>query len=291
MSSWSPPTRRVVDVVEFLVQRGEQRCRLSDVARELDLNQATAYAILQELCAGGWTTRDPSSKTFTIGPAFVAMARQLEQTRPLTRSCSAAAQALAGETGFAASVSERLDDVLVVVDFVSAPDAPFRMSPGEQLPFAAPFGPCFAAWDVAEQRDHWVARSGVENATLAAQLEDYLNATRDRGFSVERMSAPMARTVQAMLQLHAEDVSDSMRAHINGVLSEITTAAALSPDGQTAALPVGALTAPVFDRHGRAALNVGVHPFRELTAKQILHIGGQVARHAQAISVAPPAPS
>ena len=26
MSSWSPPTRRVVDVVEFLVQRGEQRC-------------------------------------------------------------------------------------------------------------------------------------------------------------------------------------------------------------------------------------------------------------------------
>ena len=80
MSSWSPPTRRVVDVVEFLVQRGEQRCRLSDVARELDLNQATAYAILQELCAGGWTTRDPSSKTFTIGPAFVAMARQLDQS-------------------------------------------------------------------------------------------------------------------------------------------------------------------------------------------------------------------
>ena len=72
---------------------------------------------------------------------------------------------------------------------------------------------------------------------------------------------------------------------------EITTAAALSPDGQTAALPVGALTAPVFDRHGRVALNVGVHPFRELTAQQILHIGGQVARHAQAIGVAPPAPS
>lgn len=291
MSSWSPPTRRVLDVVEFMVQRGEEPSRLSDVARELDLNQATAYAILQELCAGGWAIRDPSNKTFTLGPAFSTMARQLEQTQPLARSCSAAAQTLAEKTGFAASVSERLNDLLVVIDFVGVPDTPLPMSSGDQLPFVAPFGPCFAAWDGPEERQQWVSRGGVENAALAAQLEDYLSATRNRGFSVERMTAPMARAMQAMMQLHAEAISDSMRGHISGVLTEITTAAALSGDEEAVAPPVGVLAAPVFDRHGRVALSIAVHPFRELSAQQIERIGRQVDRHARAISIAPPSRS
>ena len=47
MTSSSPPTRRVVDIIELLAERRGSTTRLSDIVHALGLNQATAYVILK----------------------------------------------------------------------------------------------------------------------------------------------------------------------------------------------------------------------------------------------------
>ena len=59
MTSSSPPTRRVVEGIEFLGEHRGMPIRLSDIVQALGLNQATAHTILKELVETGWVTRDP----------------------------------------------------------------------------------------------------------------------------------------------------------------------------------------------------------------------------------------
>lgn len=61
----SPPTARVLDVLELLAQhaRAGTSPRLSDLVRDLGLTQATAHAIMATLCDRGWAIRDPSCRS------------------------------------------------------------------------------------------------------------------------------------------------------------------------------------------------------------------------------------
>src|SRR5580692_11095409 len=105
--STSAPTARVLDVVELLARSGNARLRFSDVVRELDLNQATAHAILKTLCDRGWASRDPVAKTFTLGPALAVVAARTDGLRPLAHAARGAAVRVSNEVGHAGSVVER----------------------------------------------------------------------------------------------------------------------------------------------------------------------------------------
>ncbi|PRC52024.1 transcriptional regulator, partial [Mycobacterium sp. ITM-2017-0098] len=80
----------------------------------LGLTQATAHAILTTLSERGWVTRDPSTKTYSLGPALAAVGAGADLARPLVHAARAAIQQLHTETGYAASVLERIDDSLIV---------------------------------------------------------------------------------------------------------------------------------------------------------------------------------
>src|ERR1700743_3127607 len=108
----SPPTARVLDVVELLAGTDEDRLRFSDVVRRLDLTQATAHAILTTLCERGWVSRDPVDKTYSLGPALAVVATRVETARPLAQAARTVALDLAGQFGYATSVVERVGDSL-----------------------------------------------------------------------------------------------------------------------------------------------------------------------------------
>ncbi|MGY1938758.1 helix-turn-helix domain-containing protein [Nocardia gipuzkoensis] len=80
----SAPTARVVDIIELLSRPGSERLRYSDIARELDLTQATTHAILKTLCDRGRVSRDPAVKTFALGPGLAPVAAAVN-TRPFDR--------------------------------------------------------------------------------------------------------------------------------------------------------------------------------------------------------------
>lgn len=284
MSPSSPPTRRVVDVIEFLIERHGTPTRLSDIVHALGLNQATAHLILKELTESGWITRDPVGKTFSVGGTLVRLAGQINDFPSITRSAHAAAADAATVTGYSASVSERVADELVIIAFIAADDGHWTAAAGDRLPFAAPFGPAFAAWEPAEERGAWVRRSGVSSRAFEAQLAEQLEDIRTQGFSVERLSAEIASAIPVMLKMHTETRSDSMRNHVDQVLLEMTGTPRTStksdaPKNQY----VGAIAAPIFNRIGRVTHNICVHPFRALPPRSVQQIGRRLRQAADAI--------
>ncbi len=272
----SPPTRRVIEVIELLARRGEGVTRLTDVVRELNLNQATACAILSELCARGWASRNPSDKTFSLGAGLAALSEAAQRSRPLTQALRMAAASLAEELEFAVSVSERVDDFLVITAVFAGQNSSWSVSVGDRFPFAAPFGPAYAAWEPEHEWERWISRSGVSSPDLITHLQDYLAVTRKRGFSVERMTDAVAQVMLIMGRLREEGISDSMRGYASSMLTEITTSAGTLGRAKPTYPMVGAIAAPVPNHDGRVIANLCAHPFQTLTDRQTRRVGRQL---------------
>ncbi|MET8649693.1 helix-turn-helix domain-containing protein [Nocardia aurea] len=292
MPASSPPTRRVVEVVALLAERHDRPPRLNDVVNTLGLNQATAHAILAELTAVGWVSRDPIDKTYALGAELLRLVGSADRTRHTVHAAHAAAHAAATETGYAASVSERLKDTLVVRAFVPAAAPGLTLAAGDTIPFEAPFGPAYAAWEPEQERRDWLERSGITTATHRARMEQQLEATRDRGYSIEHLSPDMATAIPAMTRIQTGALSESVRTRIDEVILELTTSPGLgSPSNPAEKYYIGAIAAPLFDDHGRTAFNLCLHPFTTLPLPEVELLGSLLVRAVTAIEATTPDPA
>ncbi|MDT5135256.1 MAG: hypothetical protein QOE41_4567 [Mycobacterium sp.] len=281
----SAPTARVVDIVELLARAGDDRLRFSDVARELNLTQATAHAILKTLCDRGWVSRDPVDKSFSLGPALALVAARLDDARPLAHAARAAAMDLSGEVGFAASVVERVGNSLVITSFESGAGRQRTGTPGDRIPYAPPFGLAFAAWDTEEEQCAWIQRGAATNATLAGRLAHVLARTRERGYDVDWTTPALTQAAHVVNTLPSDGLPAQVRQIMDQLLVEFTTIGFLFEDDPVPkAQPVATIAAPVFDHRHRVALIVAVHPLRAMTAQEIGSVGRRLTRTAAAIT-------
>jgi DNA-binding IclR family transcriptional regulator len=279
----SAPTGRVVDVVELLCRPGHERLRFSDVVAELGLTQATAHAILATLTERGWVTRDPATKSYTLGPALAAVGARADLARPLAHAARAAIQQLHADTGYPTSVLERIDESLIVAAHVSGDDTTAHLGPGDRIPYTPPFGVALAAWDTADAQRAWLRRGG--DAGLEQRLVAVLAKTRERGFDVDWTTPAMAQAAALVVRLQREGVPTQVAEVMDRLLVECA-AVGLLPDDDPARLaqPVATVAAPVLDRHGHATLIVAVHPLRPLAATETRTLGRRVAGLATTLS-------
>ncbi|MFJ1455663.1 helix-turn-helix domain-containing protein [Nocardia sp. N2S4-5] len=279
--SGSAPTERVVEVVELLSRPGGNRLRYSDIARELELTLATTHSILKTLCDRGWVSRDPATKTFALGPGLAPVAAAVH-TRPFVAGARAAANELAAEFGYAASVTEKLsEDSLVITAFVGGE----RLWPGDRIPYAPPFGAAFAAWDTEPGRRAWITRAAPAGSEVAGQLAEALRAARDRGFDVDRTSPALGRAASLLSTLDSGAIAlpPNIRETLDQLRADFITLG--SPSAPPApAQQVAAITAPVLDRGGHAALLLSVHPLIGLGPERVEAIGRHVAKKAAAVT-------
>ncbi|MFL6024216.1 MAG: IclR family transcriptional regulator [Marmoricola sp.] len=286
MTGSSPPTRRVVDVVELLTEQAGTAIRLSDIVKALNLNQATAFAIMKELVDAGWVTRDPARKTFSIGGGLATLAQKISRSPSVRQAAEVALRTAVAETGYAGSVSERSGEELLIIAFIaSGTPAQGQWLPavGERLPFSAPFGPTYAAWESEEERRAWIERCGVTGQGFRGQLAQLLADTLEQGFSVERTSPEMVSAIPAMVRLQAEAISDSARADLDKVLVEITNGPTVE-SGTRQRHYVGAITAPIFGAAGNVTHTISVHPFTSLSARRIDQLGRRLRSAADTVS-------
>jgi DNA-binding IclR family transcriptional regulator len=275
----------VLDVVELLARFPDAPLRFSDVARELDLTQATAHAILKTLCDRGWVSRDPVAKTFILGPALAVVAARTDTARPLAHAARTAALRLSREVGYAGSVVERFGDSLVVTAFEGDPATQPAGIPGDRIPYAPPFGVALAAWDGEEEQRAWIRRGAGDNTDRVERLERVLEHTRERGFDVDWTTPALAQAVQAVVGLDHHEMPTPVRHILDQLLAEFTTIGFLSDDNPgRRKQPVVTIAAPVFDHRGQAALMLAVHPLCPLSARQIRLIGEKLTDETAAIT-------
>ena len=279
----SPPTARVLDVVEALVARPGERWTLSDLARNTGTTRATAHAVLGTLVARGWVDRDEEAKTYGVGPGLLLLARDLTAARPLEQIAHDAAAKLAAEHGWTAVVVRAVDGAVVVTDVLAAPGRSSAIRAGSRVPNVAPFGPCFAAWAEETEQRRWIGTGAKVNPALGARLGEVLPAIRRRGFSLERSDAPSSAAFAVLGQLQDDVFGDAVREVLGRVLAELTQVDFL-PGELRGRHEVTSIAAPVFDADGRVVLNLSLHPHGTVSAADLRTLGASVAAAADAVT-------
>ncbi len=283
----SAPTARVLDVVELLSLPENRQMRFSDVVRELELSQATTHAILKTLTDRGWVSRDPLAKTFSLGPAVSLIAARLDTARPVAHLARDAARRLATAVDMPTSVIERAGDDLVITAFEQPKGGAISASPNERIPYTAPFGVAFAAWDTRDAQRAWMQRAAADDAALTRQLSDVLAQTRERGYDVDWMTPALAQAAHAIESLSEHALPVNMRSIIDQLRLEFTSAALTTEMGARGTRPVATISAPVLDRAGHVQLVLGVHPVRPMTFRQVEAAARPLLQEAQMVSTDP----
>jgi DNA-binding IclR family transcriptional regulator len=275
----SPPTGRVIAVMELLAGHPNAPLALADICRELGISRSTGHAILHTLCASEWALRDPVSGKYSLGPAVAALSRQ---TAPLPRLLRDPLHRFCGSIDMPVCISEVRNQTIVVVDAVAPDGTRAPVSAGLRLPFLAPFGREFVAWASTAAQKEWVDGSGPVNDVFRARIPKVLKEIRERGYGLERLTDPLLRVFIAMQALDDGNAPDAVATRLAGAVADLTVVDFLagelteSPPG-----PLATISAPIFDAAGRVVMSVSAQPYRQLTTAQVRTVGAQVMEFAE----------
>jgi DNA-binding IclR family transcriptional regulator len=272
MPRTSPPTERVVATMALLAERPEAPLSLADLTRRLGVNKSTGHAILTSLVAAGWVLRDPTRKTYRLGPAMVALGRQAGASFPALDFARPALVDLSRQFTAACAALGVGDDAVTVLDQVVDPRAAaqtFRV--GAAFPLRPPLGAAVVAWAPDAVRDDWLGHvpTGTRMHYAAA-----LGATHERGFAVEIAATPLPRLRELATTLDAN--ASSARDALDRLADELATheeflLVDVDPSREYA---VNVVNAPVFDHTGQVTLVLSLTSFgRPLPGTDVVAAG------------------
>lgn len=282
-ASGSPPTRRVVAVVELLAE-SPRALTVSEIVDRLGLARATVTAVLTELCAAHWVTRD-TSLVYRPGPALSRLAGS--ETAEYGPAVGAELAALAEAAGCGATLSRIAGDRLTIVAKHYAGEIIVPgLSVGQSVPLAYPAGAAVMPWRETDERERW-----LRSATGREGARDLLYFVTTHGFAMFRPRDDDAGLVDVLTELFgalgAELLQPALRAKLLRQLSRLTSRAYTTADiAAPQALPVSYVSAPVF-RGTEVPYEVQLGPLRaEVGPADRARYAQLITLGARAISVA-----
>ena len=283
----SPPTERVVQVLDFLVARKEHRFGLSELARQLDISKPTCLGILTELARGGYLVRDPATKTYGLGPALIAAGRAAQQgfaAGPVARRHLAV---LSEEFRTTCTASAVVGDRITVLELTSPPGVRAAAKVGEMYPFAPPVGLMYVLWDGDDALQSWLRRE----PTLPVRLDrDRLRTVVDEcsrtGYLVETLTPVGQRLHTLMAGVAAHDLPPELRDVLGEMVSSLGERVYLDAERADPAAPhpVSLIAAPTYDAEGHQAMVLTLYVGAELAPSDIARRGKALAAAADAIT-------
>jgi DNA-binding IclR family transcriptional regulator len=277
----SPPTRRVVAVVELLAGKPDTPLALADICRDLGISRSTGHAILHTLCSCRWTVRDPVSGKYSLGPAVTMFSRSaapLHQVlrEPLRRFCVS--------IDMPVCMSEVRARSIVVVDAAGPGTTRPPVPAGLRLPFLAPFGREFVAWAPTARRKEWLDDAGPLNDVFRARIPKVLTEIRNRGYGIERLSHPLLRVYTALQALDDGGFPDPVSTRLAGAVADLTIVDFLPGElTELDTCPLATISAPLFSATGDVVMTVSAQPYRRLTQAKVREIGRQVLEFADSV--------
>ncbi|KAA9159319.1 helix-turn-helix domain-containing protein [Amycolatopsis acidicola] len=255
--SASPPTERVIAVVELLAARANGSTA-AQIADELGLSRSTALAILTVLTERGWASRAPDLR-YRPGP-------RLPGQQPVVPGGAERELAeLAAAVGCGAALSLVSGTELTFVSVLAGEGrVPAGITPGTVLPLRAPAGAAVVAFRTEQEQQHWLATATPEQHR---RLRRTLAVIRSTGVAAWGIGAaePAALDVLADVVEHlaGNPAPNSLRQRVFGLLGGISgkpyTATDFTADAE---LPLSYLSAPVFDAAGVARWELQLGPLR-----------------------------
>lgn len=261
----SPPTRRVITIVDLLAE-AEKPLSTTEVARRLNIARATATAVLTELEAAGWVQRD-GELNYALGPTLGRIG-STGRAQPTLLAGGVLAD-LARTTRCGVTLSHIGPDHFTVVDKKHGGDRVIPGLPtGQKLPREFPVGAAVMPWRPRPDREKWLSGS-TQHAALGEAL---LRSVRKFGFAIFRPSDNDAGLVEVLADLlgavGAEIHNPAIRTRAIRQLGALTSRAYTDAEIRSQkSLPISYLTAPVFDQPDHAGYEVQLGPLRAEVSK------------------------
>lgn len=275
----SPPTERVVAVVELLGANPDGQFTLAEICRRLQISRATGHVILTTLAAHDWVTRDPVTAAYSWGPAIASLANPTD-----THRCRDDLQALAAATGTQVHLSRRQGQTLVIDQTAGNCLTGPRIGPGLRTPLVAPFGREYVAWAAPDVQKAWLEAIGQPSPALRRRMTSILREIRTRGFAVERLTTEYLRVYTALRALTGDGEVDAITAQLARAFADLTVIDVLPDElGAKASHNVAIISAPITDATGAVTMSVTAAVFTTADSARIRMLGQQVSRTAHNI--------
>lgn len=272
---------RSSDIIDFLAAFPERGFTLSEIVRATKINVASCHAVLTTLTDCGYLTRSPKQRTYTLGPALVAIGQAALKSQPLISRAKEAAENLRRELGTPMLLSAVIGNEILAI--VSLPDASGRspgMQVGERKPLVAPIGAPFLAWSSEAAIEAWIARHAPPDEKLAEEWRHTLAVIRKRGYQV-MLRAPDSPQIATLMSEMASgrfipDYKDEVTRLINSFDHQLSQPETIVADELYDILLI---SAPLFDQNGAAAFNLSLGGFsKKLTGAMIVDYADRLVR-------------
>ncbi|MEU9805844.1 helix-turn-helix domain-containing protein [Mycobacterium sp. NPDC050853] len=243
MPAISPPTARVVQIVEMLAATTQPKS-ISEIATTTGISRATATAVVNELEVAGWVARDDELR-YRIGSALpravdTAMPREIQEM--LAR--------IAVEAQAGATVSRISAKTLTIVAKAQAGRrAVAGFAVGQTIPLAFPAGSAVMPWRSSDERSQWL---GTARRLSARSGQRLVQQVSDCGYVVygpDHDDTGMVDLLSDLLgSVGSEVMEAALRERLLRQLSRLTSRPYSRGElGSDDVLPISYLAAPIFE--------------------------------------------
>jgi DNA-binding IclR family transcriptional regulator len=262
----APAASKAIEILNFCAAHPTDSFTLSELGRHLDLNAATAHAILAVLTDSGYLVRHASHKTYALGPAVVALGLAGLERHPVIEVARDEMRRLNAELGVQLVATTVTPTELLFVDRAgryTGHDPSPRV--GERVPLVPPLGSVFLAWAPRAVIDAWLDRLPPGTSDDERELYELsLDFVRRHGYAAGFELATRRELGQALVALTDHPRSADLRASIEALVGRLRNEAypmtdstiaqghhGVSDDGRRS---VSYIAAPVFGSTGEVVL-------------------------------------
>ncbi|WP_163688350.1 IclR family transcriptional regulator [Mycolicibacterium gadium] len=282
----SPPTDRVVRILDYLAGRPTERFGVSDLARRVGLSKPTCLGIVTSLADAGYLVRDAADKTYRLGPALITLGQKAQESMRVSPAAREELRRLSARFGVTAALSGVIDDRITLLDLVAPAGTRPGVEVGQSYPFAPPVGLMFVLWDEEAERK-WLAKEPtIPLRTHSDRLNRVIARCREDGYLVERLT-PGGRRLYSLMAGMSSNLPDELRALLGELVSDIGERVYLRDENGQAGRrrhDISVISAPVYDHDQRQVMVASMHIGTSLTDNEIVERARAVVATADAVS-------
>jgi DNA-binding IclR family transcriptional regulator len=265
----SPPTDRVIAILDYFAGRPNERLGVSELARRLALSKPTCLGIVTSLAEAGYLVRDVTDKTYRLGPSLITLGHRAQESMRVSPAAREELRRLSARFGVTAALSAVVNDRITLLDLIAPASARPGVEIGQSYPFAPPVGLMFVLWD-DDATQAWLAKEPtIPLRTDSAHLRRVIAACRADGYLVERLT-PGGRRLYSLMAGMSATLPDELRMLLGELVSDIGERVYLCDETTGRERhDISVISAPVYDHYRRQVMVTSMHIGKSLSDSAI----------------------
>jgi DNA-binding IclR family transcriptional regulator len=290
----SPPTKRVVAVLNAFVEEPGARFTLSELATRLAMPKSTCFAVLRALAESGYVARGVTDSTYGLGPAIFGLGRAAYAGVASLDLAHREMDRLTDRFHLPCTTSTLIGDSVIVLERTGATrrvDA--AIVEGQRYPYLPPWGTFFAIWNDRATVERWL-ESGPDGHISLEGVHGLADSAHRTGYLVERFSEAATRAYSLLAGLGGGG-SAIVSPRILDIVNSVTIDFAdryylIDRDSHTRepdrVLPVGSISSASYDGTGHPHLVLSILVMGEVSPATIASYGEAVCRASAVVTEA-----